>query len=65
MQDISTNIGGYIKRNFKKFMDLLIQGMSADIDPELKILVLDAIGDCISAVGNEAEPYIPSLINTI
>lgn len=47
-------------------MNLLIGGMaSVDIKREMKIQILEVIGDCVSAVGMAAEPYVQNLVNTI
>ena len=65
LSDIAHNLKRYTHKNFFTFMDLLIKGLNTEITREIKINILDTIGDCISTVGILAEKYLPILISTI
>lgn len=63
--DISNYVPNYFKNNFKVYMNLLVEGLNADISREMKMVVLDTIGDVICTVGKETEPFLPSVIRMV
>lgn len=62
LSDIAYNIPNYLKRNFHRYMDLLMKALNEEIYRELKIKFLDTIGDCIASVGVLANPYLPTIL---
>ena len=65
ISDLAIGLSHFFIPYFNDVIGYLVEGISSNIDREIKIFIFDTISDIVGAVGMEAEPYIPEILRIV